>query len=251
MRQAGRIVARTIAALQEAMIAGVNAQQLDQLAEEMICSQGAVPSFKGLYDYPATICIAPNDAVVHGIPAPDIVLSEGDIVGVDLGARFKGLHADAAFTVGVGQISERAQRLLETTQLALQAGIAQARMGNRVQDISAAVERVAVSRGCSPVRVLSGHGIGRAFHEAPSVPNFVDRAMFSDYDTRLLPGMTLAIEPMINEGASDVRLDADGWTYRTADGKLSAHFEHTVQITEGEPRLLTIDTTSDRSGGGA
>jgi len=240
MRHAGRILARAVEAIREAAAPGVTALELDQLAEDLIRSYGARPSFKGLYNYPATICVAPNDVVVHSIPTAAIVLREGDIIGVDLGAQYDGMHADVALTIAVGEITEQAQRLLAVTQAALEAGIAQACVGHTVQDIAAAVEQVVRDAGCSAVRVLSGHGIGAQVHEAPSVPNFVDRAMFSDYDTKLLSGMTLAIEPMVNEGTAEVKLDPDGWTYRTADGKLSAHFEHTVQITRGEPRLLTL-----------
>lgn len=241
MRDAGRIVAGALDVLEERMEPGLTTAQLDQWAEEYIRAQGAVPSFKGLYGYPATICCAPNDAVVHGIPSEAVVVQPGDILGVDIGAEVKGLHGDTTRTFAVGEISDGARRLIEKTREALAAGVAEAVEGARVEDVSRAVQEVAEGAGYSVIRDLTGHGIGRQFHEAPSIPNFVDRGVFDeDYDCRLRRGMTLAIEPMVAEGTWRVTRDRDGWTYRTADGKLSAHFEHTVEITRGAPRVLTL-----------
>jgi methionyl aminopeptidase len=240
MRAAGRILARTLDLLADRIAPGVTTAELDRLAETLIRDHGAVPSFKGLYGYPATICCAPNDAVVHGIPDAKVHLGEGDILGVDCGAAIDGLHADMTRTYMVGEVSDGARRLVEKTREALYAGIEQAVEGACVEDISRAVERVVVDAGYAVVRDLTGHGIGRRFHEAPSVPNFVEPSMFpDDYGVRLRRGMTLAIEPMVAEGTARIVQDADGWTYRTADGKLSAHFEHTVAVTRGAPLILT------------
>lgn len=240
MRAAGEILAKTLDALAETVAPGVTTAELDALAEACIRDHGASPSFKGLYGFPATICCAPNDAVVHGIPRPDVVLGEGDILGIDCGAEVDGLHADITRTFMIGEVSDSARRLVEQTRDALEAGIEQAVEGARVEDISRAVEQAVTRAGYAVIRDLTGHGIGRKFHEAPSVPNFVDPSMFpDDYGVHLRRGMTLAIEPMVAEGTWRIVQDADGWTYRTADGKLSAHFEHTVAITRGAPRILT------------
>lgn len=240
MRTAGEILARTLDLLADRIAPGVTTAELDQLAETFIRDHGAVPSFKGLYGYPATVCCAPNDVVVHGIPDAKVHLRDGDILGVDCGAAIDGLHADMTRTYMVGEVSDGARRLVEKTQEALYAGIEQAVEGASVEDISRAVERVVVDAGYAVVRDLTGHGIGRKFHEAPSVPNFVEPSMFADdYRVRLRRGMTLAIEPMVAEGTARIVQDADGWTYRTADGKLSAHFEHTVAVTRGAPLVLT------------
>jgi len=240
MRAAGEILAKTLDALAETVAPGVTTAELDALAEACIRDHGASPSFKGLYGFPATICCAPNDAVVHGIPRPDVVLREGDILGIDCGAEVDGLHADITRTFMIGEVSDSARRLVEQTRDALEAGIEQAVEGARVEDISRAVEQAVTRAGYAVIRDLTGHGIGRKFHEAPSVPNFVDPSMFpDDYGVHLRRGMTLAIEPMVAEGTWRIVQDADGWTYRTADGKLSAHFEHTVAITRGAPRILT------------
>jgi methionyl aminopeptidase len=248
MQAAGRILARALGVLEEQSVPGVTTAELDRLAEEFIRGYGASPSFKGLYGYPATICCAPNDAVVHGIPSTKTVLREGDILGVDCGVEVEGLHADVTRTFMIGEVSDRARRLVETTREALDAGIANAVEGATVEDISRAIEQVATTAGYAVIRDLTGHGIGRRFHEAPSVPNFVDHDMHpDDYKVRLRRGMTLAIEPMIAEGTWRIALDADGWTYRTADGKLSAHCEHTVAITRGAPRILTL-ATEERDG---
>ncbi len=240
MRAAGRILVKALDLLAERAVPGVTTAELDTLAEECIRDHGASPSFKGLYGFPATICCAPNDAVVHGIPSAETVLREGDILGIDCGAQVDGLHADITRTFMIGEVSDSARRLVEKTREALYVGIEQATEGARVEDISRAIERTVTEAGYAVIRDLTGHGIGRRFHEAPSVPNFVEPSMFpDDYGVRLRRGMTLAIEPMVAEGTWRIVQDADGWTYRTADGKLSAHFEHTVAITRGAPRLLT------------
>jgi methionyl aminopeptidase len=241
MRSAGRVLAGALDLLAERLAPGITTAELDRLAEEYLRAHGATPSFKGLYGYPATICCAPNEVVVHGIPDAQTVLQEGDIIGIDIGAQVDGLHADMTRTLTVGEIGEAAQRLLENARQALDAGIAQAVEGARVQDISRAVQETVEAAGYAVIRDLTGHGIGRRFHEPPSVPNFVEKAQFpEDYPVRLQRGMTLAIEPMTAEGTFRIVRDPDRWTYRTADGKLSAHFEHTVEVTRGAPRILTL-----------
>jgi methionyl aminopeptidase len=236
MKESGRIVARSLRAVVAAMRPGVTTLELDRIAEAAIRSQGAEPSFKGYHGYPAALCVAVNDEVVHGLPGPR-QLREGDIVGLDLGAYRDGFHADAALTAPVGEVSREARRLLRVARESLTRGIAQARIGNRVADISAAVQRYAESKGYSVVRDLVGHGIGRQMHEPPQVPNFT----VTGPSPELRQGMTLAIEPMVNVGDPEIEQDRDGWTYRTTDGELSAHFEHTVAITAEGPMILTED----------
>jgi methionyl aminopeptidase len=217
---------------------GVSTKQLDRQAEEFIRSHpGALPSFKGLYDFPATLCTSINHEVVHGIPSAKRVLKDGDLISVDVGVQLEGLHADSAATFPVGEVSPEARHLLAVTQEALAAGIAQAKAGNHVGDIGHAVQEVAEAAGYSVVREMVGHGIGAAFHEEPQVPNFGKPKR----GPRLVAGMTIAIEPMVNVGGAEIRTLADKWTVVTADGSLSAHFEHTVAIGEnGEaPRILT------------
>lgn len=240
MRHAGRILARTQARLREAIEPGVNTLALDTLAEEVIREAGASPSFKHYQGFPATICAQVNDVVVHGIPRADEVLREGDIFGVDLGVCFEGYHADAAFTVGVGEIEAEAQRLLDVTEQARDLGVAQVRPGATIRDIATAVQTHAEDAGFGVVTALVGHGIGRSVHEPPQVPNYVERGNEAVYGLKLKSGMAIAIEPMINAGGPDVRQDADGWTIRTADGSLSAHFEHTVIVTEDGHRITTL-----------
>ncbi|MCJ7822768.1 MAG: type I methionyl aminopeptidase [Armatimonadetes bacterium] len=237
MRRAGRIVALTLSRLADAAAPGITTRELDRIAEATIRSFGALPSFYKLYGYPANICASVNDEVVHGIPS-DRALQSGDIVSFDVGATVDGMIADGATTVGVGPISGDAEELPQATREALHRGLAQVRPGNRVADISAAVQRYVESHGYSVVRKLVGHGVGRDMHEPPHVPNFVD-----DRDAaspELLPGMTLAIEPMVNQGAWQVVQDDDGWTYRTSDGALSAHFEHTIAVTGEGYEILTL-----------
>ncbi|MBM3472137.1 MAG: type I methionyl aminopeptidase [Armatimonadetes bacterium] len=241
MREAGGILAGALDALEGLLRPGVTTAELDRSTEEYIRAHGATPSFKGLYGYPATICCAPNDVVVHGIPDTTTVLREGDILGIDVGAEVRGMHADLTRTFAIGEVSERAKRLMEKTKEALAAGIAQAVEGAKVQDISRTIQEIVEGAGYSVIRDLTGHGIGRRFHEPPSIPNFVALSQFpEDYGVRLRRGMTLAIEPMVAEGAFRIVRDPDRWTYRTADGKLSAHFEHTVEVTRGAPRILTL-----------
>lgn len=235
MRQAGRLVAQTLDLMERLAKPGIRTIELDAAAEEFILSQGAVPAFKGYMGYPATLCVSINDEVVHGIPG-DRRLEEGQIVSVDVGVNCDGWYGDAARTLCIGAVSDDAKRLLEVTQEALKRGIAQARPGNRLGDISSAVQTFAEKHGYSVVRELVGHGIGQRMHEEPQVPNF-GRAHTGP---ELKPGMVLAIEPMLNVGSGEVSFDADKWTVRTADGSLSAHFEHTVAITDGEPEILTV-----------
>ena len=238
MAAAGRIVAETLALMGRTVRPGVSTKELDRVAEEFIRSHpGAVPSFKGLYDFPATLCTSINHEVVHGIPSARRVLRAGDCISVDVGVHLDGLHADSAATFPVGDVSPEARRLLQVTQDALAAGIAQARAGNHVGDIGHAVQAVAEGASYSVVREMVGHGIGASFHEEPQVPNYGKPKR----GPRLAPGMTIAIEPMVNIGAADIRTLPDKWTVVTADGTLSAHFEHTVAIAENgsAPRILT------------
>ena len=236
MAAAGRIVAETLALVGRQIRPGISTEQLDQIAEDFIRSHpGAKPSFKGLYDFPATLCTSINNEVVHGIPSARRVLREGDLVSVDVGVWLNGLHADSAATFPVGKVSAEAERLLKVTQEALAAGIAQARAGNHVGDIGYAVQAVAEKAGYSVVRELVGHGIGSSFHEEPQVPNYGKPKR----GPRLTAGMTIAIEPMVNAGGPEIRTLDDKWTVVTEDGSLSAHFEHTVAIADSDPRVLT------------
>jgi methionyl aminopeptidase len=234
MAEAGRIVAETIAHVGERLEPGVTTGELDAIAEEYIRGAGAVPTSLGYRGYPAAICISPNDVVVHGIPGAHVV-AEGDVVTIDVGVTLDGFIADSAYTFGVGDLSERARQLLEVGREALERGIAQARLGNRVGDISAAVQRYVEGRGFSVIRSLVGHGVGRSYHEDPHIPNFGEPGR----GPLLSEGMTIAIEPMITAGGADVYVHDDEWSIATADGSLSAHFEHTVAITPDGPRILT------------
>jgi len=238
MAAAGRIVARTLELIGREARPGRSTAQLDAVAEEFIRSHpGARPSFKGLYDFPATLCTSINEEVVHGIPSPKRVLKEGDLLSVDVGVCLEGLHAAAAATFPVGAVTPEARRLLAVTQEALAAGIAQARAGNHVGDIGHAVQTVAEAAGYGVVREMVGHGIGSAFHEDPQVPNYGKPKR----GPRLAAGMTIAIEPMLNIGTHEIRTLADKWTVVTKDASLSAHFEHTVAIgyNGDAPRILT------------
>jgi methionyl aminopeptidase len=234
MARAGEVVAETIALVGEHIRPGVTTQELDALAEEFILSRGGVPTFKGYRGYPASICASPNSMVVHGIPGP-YALADGDVISIDVGVTLDGLVADSAFTFPVGEISEEAQHLLETCQASLAAGIDQARPGHRLSDISHAVQTVTEAGGCAIVRSLVGHGVGRAMHEDPQIPNYGEPGRGPE----LQVGMTLAIEPMINLGGAGIFVHDDQWSISTNDGSLSAHFEHTVAITEEGPRILT------------
>jgi methionyl aminopeptidase len=236
MGRAGRIVAGTLARIREILRPGMSTEDLDAEAERFIRSHdGAVPSFKGLYGFPKTLCTSVDEEIVHGIPSPKRVLTEGSIVSVDVGVQLEGLHADSATTLPVGRVAADTERLLRITQECLAAGIAEARVGNHVGDIGYAVQRVAENAGYGVVRELVGHGIGARFHEEPQVPNYGAPKR----GPRLLEGMTLAIEPMITVGSPVTRTLADKWTVVTADGSLSAHFEHTIVITANGPRILT------------
>lgn len=236
MREAGRIAAEALALLREKVKPGVTTAELDAVAQAIITKRGAKPSFKGYRGFPASICTSINEQVVHGIPNSKVVLKEGDIISIDVGATYKGYVGDNAITLPVGHVSPVAQRLMDTTQGALMAAIAAARGGNYLEDISGAVQDYAESRGFSVVREYVGHGVGRQMHEEPSIFNYRQ----GKRGPQLKPGMTLAIEPMINEGVADTRTLRDKWTVVTKDGKLSAHFEHTIAITEGEPEILTL-----------
>jgi len=231
---AGRILARCHGILRAKARPGVTTGELDEAAERFIRSQGAEPAFKGYRGYPGSICASPNSMVVHGIPGSDR-LDEGDVISIDVGVTLDGFVADSAFTFPVGEISPEAESLLETCRAALAAGIEQVRPGKYIGDISEAVQQVTEEKGFSVVRSLVGHGIGRTMHEEPQIPNYVTRSR----GPRLSAGMTLAIEPMITAGGSDVYLHPDEWSISTADGSLAAHFEHTVAITDDGPRVLT------------
>ena len=235
MASAGRVVADTLALLGEALRPGMATRELDALAEEYIRSRGGVPTFKGYHGFPASICTSPNSMVVHGIPG-EYTIEDGDLITVDVGVTLGGFVADSAYTFAVGEIDDEAQRLLDVCQAALEAGIEQARAGNHIGDISAAVQRTTEEAGFSVVRSLVGHGIGRSMHEEPQIPNWGEPGRGPE----LAPGMTLAIEPMINAGSADVVVAEDRWSISTEDGSLSAHFEHTVAVTEDEPRILTF-----------
>jgi len=235
MRQAGRIVATILAILSEQVRPGIKTKKLDVVAARELQKLGAKPSFKGYRGFPANLCVSVNDEIVHGIPG-EKVLEEGDIVSLDFGAIFMGFQGDAAVTMGVGEISPQAKQLVETTEGALKAGIAVAYPGAGMGDISAAIQTYAESRGYSVVREYTGHGIGREMHEEPQIPNFG----LPGAGPVLRKGMTFALEPMVNAGDWHTCLGSDHWTVFTADGSLSAHFEHTIAITDGEPEVLTI-----------
>lgn len=239
MRRSGRIHAAAVARLREAIEPGISTAELDRIAEAVIREAGGEPSFKGYQGFPATICSQVNDVVVHGIPSEDEVLEEGDIFGADLGVIWRGWHSDGAFTVGVGEIDEESERLIRVTRESLDRALEQVRRGNTIRDIAQAVQSHVEAAGFSVVRALVGHGIGSRMHEPPQVPNFVDKQGRGVYDTILEPGMTLAIEPMVNAGGHEVVQDADGWKVRTRDGSRSAHFEHTVAVTEDGCWILT------------
>ena len=234
MRRAGKITAAARALAGEMVKPGVTTQEIDKAVEAFIRQQGAVPSFLGYSGYPASACISVNDEVIHGIPGKR-VLQEGDIVSIDVGAFIGGFHGDCAATFACGQISEEAQRLIDVTRQSFFEGIKFAKEGYRVQDISAAVQTYVESHGFSVVREFVGHGVGTHLHESPEIPNFGR----SGRGARLLRGMTLAIEPMVNLGGAAILQMNDGWTVKTRDGKLSAHYENTSLVTDGEPEILT------------
>ncbi len=235
MRQACKITAAARALAGEMVRPGVTTKQIDKAVHDFIVSQGAKPSFLNYNGYPASACISVNETVIHGIPG-DYTLKEGDIVSVDVGAFYKGFHGDCAATFACGAISADAQKLIDVTKQSFFEGIRFARRGHRVSDISHAIQTYVESNGFSVVRSFVGHGVGAQLHEEPEVPNFGAAGR----GPRMLPGMTLAIEPMVNVGTHEVRILRDGWTVVTTDGKLSAHYENTVLITDGEPEILTV-----------
>ena len=235
MDEANRIVHHVLDGLGALIAPGVTTRELDRFAEREIRSRGGVPAFLHYKGYPATLCTSINDVIVHGIPN-ERTLAEGDIVGIDCGVLYKGYYGDAARTFAVGKVSEQAAKLLRVTQEALELAVQQVRPKNRLQDIGSAVQRHVEANGFSVVREFVGHGVGTSLHEDPQVPNFGDPGK----GMKLRPGMVLAIEPMVNAGGRDVRMDADGWTARTADGSLSAHFEYSVAVTDRGPRVLGV-----------
>ena len=234
LRRANAIVAEVFRELKGAVVPGVSTLELDRIAEELVRARGALPAFKGYRGFPGTLCISVNEEVVHGIPGPRR-LQEGEIVSLDMGARFNGFYGDAALTLPVGRVDPEAERLMEVTEKSLYLGIAMARPGNRLQDISHAIQSWVESHGFSVVQDFVGHGIGRGLHEEPQVPNFGA----PHQGPRLERGMVLAIEPMVNEGTWQVKVLGDEWTVVTLDGKRSAHFEHSIAITDGEPEILS------------
>ena len=236
MAQGGKILGATVAMLRREVRPGMSTWELDEMAESFIRSHpGATPSFKGLYGFPGSVCASINEEIVHGIPSKRRVLRDGDIISIDVGVKYEGYHTDSATTVGVGDVPDESRRLLEVTERALAAGIASARPSNHIGDIGAAIQAVVEASGYSIVRDLVGHGIGVAFHEEPQVPNYGKPKR----GTKLMPGLTIAIEPMVNIGSAATRTMPDRWTVVTVDGSRSAHFEHTVAITENGPRILT------------
>ena len=235
MRQAGKIVATVLQELKSRTEPGMTTRDLDEIASKETERLGAVPSFKGYHGYPATVCVSLNDEIVHGIPG-DRVIRDGDIVSIDFGVIYDGFQGDAALTIGVGNISPEAEKLLEATEGSLMAGIAAAKAGARLGDISAVIQEYAESRGFSIVREYTGHGIGRDMHEDPQIPNYGLKGQ----GPLLKKGMTLALEPMVNIGDWRTKVEDDNWTVRTSDGSLSAHFEHTIAITDNGAEILTV-----------
>jgi methionyl aminopeptidase len=236
MAHGGKILADTVRLLERSVRPGMTTAELDQIADDFIRPHpGAKPSFKGLYNFPASICSSINNEIVHGIPSRKRVLNEGDLISIDVGVQYEGYHTDSATTVPVGHVNEESQRLLDVTRRALDAGVAHAKAGNHLGDIGAAIQAVVEAAGFSVVRDLVGHGIGTGFHEEPQVPNYGK----PNRGIRLVPGLTIAIEPMVNVGKPGIRTMPDKWTVVTVDGKRSAHFEHTIAITENGPRILT------------
>jgi len=235
MQKAGEIVALAHKAVQNAICDGVTTDELDRIAEKLIRSRGAVPSFKNYNGFPKSICASINDVIIHGIPSAE-KLKNGDIIGVDIGAYYDGFHGDQAVTYGVGEISEEAQRLINAAENGFFEGMKFAVEGKRISDISSAIQIYVEKQGFSIVREFVGHGVGRALHEGPEVPNYG----LPGRGARLYAGMTIAVEPMINAGFKEINVMKDGWTVKTADGSLSAHFEHSIAITKKQPLLLTV-----------
>ena len=240
MLSAAQIVVETLGKLRESVEPGISTWDLDKMAEELALKKGAKPAFKGYSDYPGSVCFAVNSEVVHGIPSKKKVLKEGDIVGLDFGVSLDGFFGDSAITVPVGEVSSMAQKLLKVTEASLFKGIDEAILNNRLFDISRAIQTYVEERGFSIVRSFVGHGIGTKLHEEPQVPNFVPENGSHVKGVKLKPGMVIAIEPMVNVGRPDIKILSDGWTAVTVDGNLSAHFEHTVAVTEDGPEILTL-----------
>ncbi len=236
MKDACRISAEALRAAGEAVKPGISTLEIDTIVRQYIEKQGATPSFLGYGGFPASACISVNNVVIHGIPKPTTVLKHGDIVSIDTGACYRGWHGDNAYTFPCGSISAEAQRLLDATRESLYEGIKQATVGNRIGDIGSAVQEYVEARSYSVVRKYVGHGVGAKLHEDPNVPNYGTKGK----GIRLLPGMTIAIEPMVNEGTHHTRVLGDKWTVVTVDGRLSAHFEHTIAITPDGPKILTL-----------
>jgi methionyl aminopeptidase len=241
IREGGKRLATVLYKVRDMVKPGISTWELDKYAEKLIKDMGDYPAFLNYKPdgaetaYPASLCVSVNDEVVHGIPKENKILKEGDIVSLDLGLRHKGLYTDMAITVGVGEVSNGSKKLMEATENALHVGIDSAQNGNRIGDISHAIEGFVRAKKYGIVEVLAGHGVGKAIHEDPYIPNFGKAGT----GAKLEKGMIIAIEPMVNNGTKNVILEKDGWTFRTADGKRSAHFEHTILITDGEPEILT------------
>ena len=235
MRQAGRITAEALMVAKEEIRSGMTTKELDSKIRRYIEKCGATPTFLGYHGFPGSACISINDEVIHGIPSDKIIIKEGDIVKVDVGARFRGYNGDSARTFAVGKVSDEALRLISVTEMSFYEAMKFARAGNRIGDVGSAVESFVISNGFSVVKAYVGHGVGANLHEEPEVPNFGNAGR----GARLYSGMTLAIEPMVNAGVADVKVLKDGWTVTTADGKLSAHYENSIAITEEDPIILT------------
>lgn len=238
MQEANQIVAQTLAMVRRNVEPGVSTLQLDKLAEKFARKKNAVPAFKGYRGFPGSLCVSINEQVVHGIPSKKVKLREGDIISIDFGVKHKGYYGDAAITIAVGTIDENTEKLIAVTRKSLQKAIAQVQNGNRISDISLAVQEYVEGKGFSIVRQFVGHGIGQNLHEPPEIPNYVRK----ERSPKLMPGMVLAIEPMVNAGTADVKILKDGWTVVTVDKKPSAHFEHSVAVTENGPLVLSRGT---------
>jgi len=236
MRKAGRVVAEIHEATRAVIRPGVTTLEIDRVSREVIAKRGAKSNFLNYHGFPATVCTSPNSMIVHGIPSADVVLEEGDIISVDCGAIIEGYHGDAAYTVGVGEVSAEATRLMEVTEASLWAGIDQLTSGNRLHEVGRAVQAVAEAAGFSVVREYVGHAIGTAMHEEPQVPNYWPGTPGPTLKT----GMVYAVEPMVNAGTPETRQLDDGWSVVTADGRLSAHFEHTIAVTDDGPEVFTV-----------
>jgi len=241
MREANQIVARTLTSVKENIAPGVSTLQLDKIAEKYARKCKAVPAFKGYRGFPGSLCVSINEQVVHGIPSKKVKLREGDIISIDFGVKYKGFFGDAAITVPVGSIDSEVQRLIDVTRQSLYEAISEVVTGNRIADISRAVQTYVEKNGFSVVRQFVGHGIGQELHEPPEIPNYVRK----DRSPKLMPGMVLAIEPMVNAGTADVKILKDGWTVITKDRKPSAHFEHSIAVTENGPIILSSGTEGE------